>query len=83
PRSQDPQSAWRATRQRVIGNAEWIRLAMSDFQFITQENGVYEVHFWLAYESPTYSDNTLKKLLVIMEDDRWQILEEINLLVES
>lgn len=83
PRYQDTVSAWQANRRRVIGNATWIRLEMSDFQLIAEEEGVYEVHFWLAYESPTYSDNTLKKLLVAQVDDSWQILEEINLQVES
>jgi len=83
PRYQDTPSEWRANWQRVIGNAEWIRLQMSDFQLITEENGVYEVHFWLAYESPTYCDNTLKKLLLVLEVERWQILEEISLVVED
>ncbi|NKB32077.1 MAG: AAA family ATPase [Pseudomonadales bacterium] len=83
PRYQDTQSAWRANRQRVISNAVWIRLELSEFQLIAEENGVYEVHFWLAYESPTYSDNTFKKLLVQLVGNDWKILEEINLVVES
>jgi len=83
PRYQDTISAWQANRRRVIGNAAWIRLDMSEFQLIAEENGVYEVHFWLAYESPTYSDNTLKKLLIARVDEDWKILEEINLVVES
>lgn len=83
PRYQNSQSEWRANRQRVIGNADWIRLNMRDFELIAEEGGVYEVHFWLAYESPTYSDDTLKKLLVRKEGEDWLILEEINLRVES
>ena len=47
------------------------------------ENGVIEVHFWLAYESPSYADNTLKKLLLSNEAGSWLIVEEINLEVRS
>lgn len=83
PRYQDSVPAWRRNRERVIGNAEWIRLEMSEFQIIGQENGVIEVHFWLAYESPTYRDNTLKKLLLRNAAGSWLIVEEINLEVRS
>ncbi|MDA1370505.1 MAG: hypothetical protein O2971_07070 [Proteobacteria bacterium] len=83
PRYQDSQSAWRANRRRVIGNAEWIRLELSEFQLIAEDNGTIEVQFWLAYESPSYNDSTLKKLLFRSEAGQWLILEEINLLVRS
>ncbi len=83
PRYQDTQAEWRSNRRRVIGNAEWIRLEMSDFKFIGVDAGMMEVHFWLSYESPTYSDNTQKKLLMVEEDGEWRIMEEINLQVRS
>ena len=83
PRYQDTQAAWRRSRRRVIGNADWIELELSDFQYIGEEAGVVEVHFWLNYRSPTYQDETQKKLLLAQEAGTWRILEEINLQVRS
>ena len=56
---------------------------MTEFQLISQVNGTIEVHFWLAYESPSYSDDTLKKLLLRNEAGVWLITEEINLEVRT
>ena len=81
PRYQDSVSAWRSSRERVIDNAGWIELELSDFQYIGEEAGVIEVHFWLNYRSPTYQDDTQKKLLLGREAGELRILEEINLQV--
>lgn len=81
PRYQDSVQAWRANRQRVIGNAASISLELSDFEHLGTENGMQDVRFWLRYASPNYSDNTQKKLLMLEEEGRWKILEEINLQV--
>ena len=83
PRYQDTQSAWRSNRERVIGGADWIRLNLSEFEFIGEEEGMLEVRFWLRYESPSYSDSTQKKLLMLQEQGSWKIKEEINLQVRS
>ncbi len=83
PRYQDTQADWRSNRRRVIGNADWIRLEMTDFEFIGVDAGMMEVHFWLRYESPTYNDDTQKKLLLLQEDGEWRIMEEINLQVRG
>ena len=81
PRYQDGLSQWRANRERVIGNAEWIRLRLTDFVIVAEQDSRVEVNFWLAYESPTYGDNTLKKLVLTPAGDDWLILEEVNLQV--
>lgn len=83
PRYQNSVPAWRSSRERVIGNAGWIELELSDFQYIGEEAGIVEVHFWLNYRSPTYQDETQKKLLLSQESGDWRILEEINLQVRS
>ncbi len=83
PRYQDNQAAWRSNRQRVIGGADWIRLALTDFEFVGEEEGMLEVRFWLRYESPNYSDDTQKKLLLLQESGNWKIKEEINLQVRG
>jgi len=83
PRNQDSLSAWRSSRERIIGNTDWIELELSDFQYIGEEAGVIEVHFWLNYRSPTYQDDTQKKLLLGREAGEWRILEEINLQVRG
>ena len=83
PRYQNTQDEWRSNRQRVISGAASIELELSEFQYIGIEDGMLEVRFWLRYESPTYSDNTQKKLLFLQEQGSWKIKEEINLQVRS
>ena len=83
PRYQNSQTAWRQNRQRVIGNAEWIRLEMRELEVIELIEDSIEVHFWLAYESPTYRDDTLKKLVLRRHEGAWLIIEEVNLEVRS
>ena len=79
PRYQDTTQAWQQNRRRNIESPPWIRLAVSEFQVIATSQDDVEVNFWLAYESPTYSDNTLKKLVLRRSGDDWLIVEEINL----
>lgn len=83
PRYESSVSRWRASRTRVIGNAEWIRLNLSEYEIIEQTSASAEVHFWLDYESPTYSDSTKKKLVLSKSSGVWMIAEEINLQVRS
>jgi len=85
PRYHRSRSAWRGNRERVIGNASQISLEMSGFELISEEAEIMEVHFWLAYSSPTYRDDTRKKLILkrLPASDqgaaRLVIVEEINL----
>ena len=78
-------SAWQSNRERVIGNASQISLEMSDFVLISEDAESVEVHFWLAHSSPSYHDDTRKKLILkkLPASDqvaaRLVILEEINL----
>ncbi|GAB5500410.1 MAG: hypothetical protein PsegKO_27210 [Pseudohongiellaceae bacterium] len=86
PRYQDSLGEWRQNRQRVIGNAEWIVLELTDFQVVEEvvdESAQgFEVHFWLGYESGSYQDRTLKKLVLVRENNAWRIIEEVNLDVQ-
>ena len=79
PRNQDSVVAWKQNRERVIGRAQWIKLAMSDFEVVGQQGDTIEVQCWLGYESPTYRDKTLKKLLLREAEGVWLIVEEVNL----
>lgn len=85
PRYHNSKSAWRSNRERVIGNASEISLEISDFVLISEDAESIEVHFWLAYQSPTYRDDTRKKVILRKlpasesEEARLLILEEINL----
>jgi type II secretory pathway predicted ATPase ExeA len=81
PRYHDSVAAWRNNRQRVIGGASSIKLTPSDFEHVGVEEGMQDVRLWLRYESPNYSDSTLKKLLLLEEEGVWKIVEEINLQV--
>ncbi len=83
PRYDDNLRIWRRNRTRVITNAGSIKLNMSEFTVITETSDAVEVNFWLDYESPTYSDSTLKKLVLSKGSDRWLIVEEVNLQVRS
>jgi type II secretory pathway predicted ATPase ExeA len=85
PRYHRSKSAWQSNRERVIGDANQIRLEMSDFELISEDAEIMEVHFWLAYSSPSYRDDTHKKLILKKLPTgngsglRLVILEEINL----
>lgn len=85
PRYHRSKSAWRSNRERVIGNASQISLEISDFVMVSEDGETIEVHFWLAYKSPTYADDTRKKLILRRVPASntlaasWLILEEINL----
>lgn len=85
PRYHRSKAAWLSNRERVISNASQISLEMSDFVLIGEDAETIEVHFWLAYRSPSYRDNTRKKLILKKSppNDRGEvallILEEINL----
>lgn len=79
PRYQDDQLAWRRNRERIIGNAEFIQLQMSDFAVIESSQQQAEVHFWLRYQSGSYQDETLKKLVLVQAESNWLIVEEVNL----
>ena len=85
PRYHRSKSAWQSNRERVIGDANQIRLEMSDFELISEDAEIMEVHFWLAYSSPSYRDDTHKKLILKKLPTgngsglRLLILEEINL----
>lgn len=95
PRYHDSRSEWRQNRERVIGNANRISLQLSDFTIISEDENSMEVHFWLAYQSPTYRDNTRKKLVLSKPPATgressatetgplWLILEEVNLEVRT
>lgn len=79
PRYHNSRQRWRQDRERVISNASKISLAMFDYTVISSDAEQVEVQFWLAYRSPRYSDDTLKKLVLSQLDGRWLILEEVNL----
>ncbi|MEX0963573.1 MAG: ATP-binding protein [Pseudohongiellaceae bacterium] len=85
PRYHRSKAAWRSNRDRVIGNARQINLELSDFVIVAEDSELIEVHFWLAYRSPSYRDDTRKKLILRkypatnQAAARLAILEEINL----
>lgn len=79
PRYQSSVTAWHRNRERVIGNADWIKLELTDFETVSTSSERVEVQFWLAYESASYRDETLKKLVLVPVQGRWLIIEEVNL----
>lgn len=83
PRYQNSLTAWRSNRERVIGGATDIELEMYDFDVISESPDEVEVHFWLDYRSPSYQDQTRKKLVLAPFQGSWLIIEEINLEVRA
>ena len=89
PRYHRNKEAWRSNRERVIGNASQITLGLSDFVIVSEDEKSIEVHFWLAYRSPSYRDDTRKKLILKklpatnQSAAKLLILEEINLEVRA
>jgi len=89
PRYHRNKEAWRSNRERVIGSASQITLELSDFMIVSEDEESIEVHFWLAYRSPSYRDDTRKKLILKklpatnQSAEKLLILEEINLEVRA
>lgn len=79
PRGFDSVSAWRENRRRNIGNREWIEMQVSELSINSIAERTTELQFWLAYQSPGYSDRTLKQVLMRLTDQGWLITQEINL----
>ncbi len=79
PRGFDSLSAWQENRRRNIGNREWITLQISELSINTISEQTAQLEFWLAYQSPGYSDRTQKQVLMRRGNQGWQIMQEINL----
>jgi len=72
---------WQESRRRNIAGRRGIHLEVFDLELISRTGHTAEVVFWLKYQSPTYSDETLKKLTLIQDGQRWLIHSETNLQV--
>ena len=83
PRYHASVQRWQQDRSRVISNARSIQLTLTEFEIVAATPERIEVQFWLDYNSPSYADSTQKKLVLAKTDERWLILEEINLQVRS
>ncbi len=83
PRGFPSLSAWRENRQRNIAGRDGIIIDITEFSIVSSDADSAEVYFWLHYESPGYSDDTLKMLNFIREGERWLIVSEINLEVSQ
>lgn len=79
PRGFDSLSAWQENRRRNIGNREWIALQISELSINNVSEQTAQLEFWLAYQSPGYSDRTQKQVLMRRGNQGWQIVQEINL----
>ncbi|MDP2283243.1 MAG: AAA family ATPase [Pseudohongiella sp.] len=79
PRGFDSLSAWQENRRRNIGNREWIALQISELSINNISEQTAQLEFWLAYQSPGYSDRTQKQVLMRRGNQGWQIVQEINL----
>jgi MSHA biogenesis protein MshM len=76
-----PRETWVRLRKQRIEAPEWIKVRISDFKIISSGSEYYQAKFWLHYQSPGYSDHTLKLLTFKMEDSGWKISNEKNLKV--
>jgi type II secretory pathway predicted ATPase ExeA len=76
-----PRETWVRIRKQRIEAPDWIKIRVSDFKIISVGSEYYQANFWLHYQSPGYSDHTLKLLTFKMEDSGWKISSEKNLRV--
>jgi hypothetical protein len=72
-------SEWQENRRRNIVGRQGIELEVFDLELISRTGQSAEVNFWLKYQSPSYRDETLKKVTLIQVGQRWFILSETNL----
>ena len=79
PSGFDSVSAWQENRRRNISNREWIEMQISELSIKNIAESTKELQFWLSYQSPGYSDRTLKQVLMRQTDQGWLITQETNL----
>ncbi len=68
---------WERERRRIIGEAEKIKLDLSDVKIETKDDGRAVTTFAQAYQSPIYRDVVFKTLEWRKADDRWRIVREV------
>ncbi len=68
-------SDWLKDKARKNQRKSWIKVSLSDLKIELQPDGkTIEISFLQDYSSSNYSQKNLKKLLLIKENDNWQII---------
>lgn len=72
--------SWGENKRRNILNKDWIRLALEDVSvFLYPSGDMAVITFRQDYRSDKLQSNTLKRLYLRLEGERWQIALERNL----
>lgn len=72
-------TSWIQSRRERLKKPAWIKVALSDFR-IEKNNGKQAiVKFKQAYESNTFSDSSLKRMVLLYTENGWRIFHEKSL----
>jgi hypothetical protein len=74
--------AWESRRRERILEPEDINISLREFSLQLLGDDLADVRFTLTYRRPGYADRTRKSLLMKRNGELWQILREVNLVVE-
>lgn len=74
----DTRASWEELRRDRLTRPEYIKIDISNHQFVQIDEDVVEVRFRQEYKSNTFSDRTNKSLRMKREGDSWKILQEKN-----
>lgn len=73
---------WESRRRERILEPEDISISLREFSMQQLGDDLADVRFTLTYRRPGYADRTHKSLLMKRSGGLWQILREVNLVVE-
>lgn len=72
-------AAWRRDREEKIPAPAWIEISYDRLEVVSLQGDEATVRFWMNYDSPGYTDETLKELRLRRDGEAWRIMMERNL----
>jgi energy-coupling factor transporter ATP-binding protein EcfA2 len=82
PNNGSSRQQWVNKRSRRILEANSIELSFDDIEITTHTQSHLTVRLWLKYASPSYKDETLKELIMVLQNGDWLIRSEKNKMVK-
>ena len=75
----DSYDLWLVQRRDRIQGAQGISISYDRLEVIEFFDNEVVVRFWLQYAKGSYTDDTLKEVFLVLEQDRWLIQAERNI----
>lgn len=71
--------AWQEYRRPRITSPEWIEVELADLEVELTDANNAQVDFIQTYNAPNYSDETFKRLILVLRSGGWKINRELSI----